>query len=121
MPFYIWIGVAGLGGFGALGRFLIDGAIGSRIESDFPWGTFVINVSGSFVLGFLAGYAVSGNSLVLAGTATIGSYTTFSTWMLETNRLGEDDDRLVLVANVIGSLVAGVLAAFAGQKVGHTL
>jgi fluoride exporter len=121
MPVYVWVGVAALGGVGAVGRFLIDGTIGSRIESDIPWGTFAINISGSLVLGLLAGVAVSGNTLVLAGTATIGAFTTFSTWMLETNRLGEDDDRLPLFANVVGSLAAGLLAAYLGQKLGQRL
>lgn len=121
MPISIWLGVAGLGGVGAIARFLIDGSITTRLESDFPWGTFAINISGSFVLGLLAGEAVSGNSLVLAGTATIGAFTTFSTWMFETNRLGEDDDRLNLIANIAGSLLVGLLAAYLGQKVGQHL
>ncbi|HVW87969.1 MAG TPA: fluoride efflux transporter CrcB [Gaiellaceae bacterium] len=121
MSIAVWIGVACLGGCGALARFLLDGAIGSRLGGEFPWGTFAINVSGSFVLGLLVGAAVAGNALVLAGTATIGSYTTFSTWMLETHRLGEDDDRLLLVANVVGSLVTGVAAAYLGRQIGRTL
>jgi len=121
MGLYVWLGVAGVGGVGAIGRFLLDSSIGTRLESEFPWGTFAVNISGSFVLGLLAGAAVTGNALVLAGTATIGAFTTFSTWMLETNRLGEDDDRLVLIANIVVSLVVGLLAAYLGQKVGQHL
>jgi CrcB protein len=121
MPLPVWLGVAALGGVGAIVRFVLDGAIGSRVESDFPWGTFTINISGSFVLGLLAGAAVSGYALVLGGTATVGAYTTFSTWLLETHRLGEDDDRRVLVANVVGSIAVGLLAAYLGQKVGQQL
>ncbi|HTR33321.1 MAG TPA: fluoride efflux transporter CrcB [Gaiellaceae bacterium] len=117
----LWIGVAGLGGLGALLRFALDGAIGSRLGGEFPWGTLAVNLSGSFVLGLLAGAAVEGDALLLAGTATIGGYTTFSTWMLETHRLGEDGDRFVLAANVAGSLVAGLLAAFAGHEIGRLL
>lgn len=118
---YVWIGVALLGGFGAVSRFLFDGSIGSRIGGEFPWGTYVINITGSFILGALVGASVGSTTLVLAGTATIGSYTTFSTWMLETNRLGEDDDRLILVANIFGSLFVGLAAAYLGKKFGASL
>ena len=121
MPPYVWLGVACLGGIGALARFLIDGSVNARVQSDFPWGTFLINVSGSFALGLLVGAAVSGEALVLAGTATLGGFTTFSTWVLETNRLGEEDDRLILVVNIAGTLVAGLVAAYVGQTVGQLL
>jgi CrcB protein len=121
VPLSVWIGVACVGGCGALARFLLDGAIGSRLGGEFPWGTFAINVTGSFVLGLLVGAAVAGNTLVVAGTATIGSYTTFSTWMFETHRLGEDDDRFVLAANVLGTLAAGLAAAYLGREIGRVL
>jgi CrcB protein len=121
MSIAVWIGVACLGGCGALARFLLDGAIGSRLGGEFPWGTFAINVSGSFVLGLLVGAAVAGNALVLAGTATIGSYTTFSTWMLETHRLGEETERWSMVANVVLSLAVGIGAAALGRAIGGAL
>jgi CrcB protein len=121
MSLSVWIGVACVGGCGALARFLLDGAIGSRVGGEFPWGTFVINMTGSFALGLLVGVALAGNALVLAGTGTIGSYTTFSTWMLETHRLGEDDDRLALAANVVGTLLGGLAAAYLGRQIGRAL
>jgi fluoride exporter len=121
MSLYVWAAVGCIGGIAAVSRFLLDGAIGSRLGGEFPWGTFTINVSGSLALGALVGAAVSGTALILAGTAALGSYTTFSTWMFETHRLGEDDDRVVLVANVVGSLVAGLAAAYLGQKLGRSL
>lgn len=121
MPVYVWAGVAGLGGVGAIARFLIDASISSRLESDFPWGTYAINMAGSFVLGALGGAGLSGYGLVLEGTATIGAFTTFSTWMLETHRLGEDDDRRFFAANIVGSLLVGLLAAYLGQKAGQHL
>lgn len=74
---------------GAAIRFLIDGLIAQRWERDFPFGTLTINLSGAFHLGLLTGLALAGNALLLAGTATLGSYATFSNWMLETHRLGE--------------------------------
>src|SRR4029077_5464085 len=83
----VWAGVALLGGVGATARFLLDSSIGARFGAELPLGTFVVNVTGSLLLGLLTGLAVGGNLLVLADAATLGSYTTFSTWMLETDRL----------------------------------
>jgi CrcB protein len=118
MSIGLWLAVGGIGGVGALLRFLTDKAIGSRVGGEFPWGTFAVNISGSFILGILVGVALTGSALLLAGTATIGSYTTFSTWMLETHRLGQDDDRRPLVLNVVASLVVGLGAAELGRIIG---
>lgn len=121
MSAWVWIGVALLGGCGAIARFLLDGAIGERVRGDFPAGTFAINISGSLLLGLLAGLALSGSALVLAGTATLGSYTTFSTWMLESHRLAEDADVRGAALNVVLSIVAGVAAAALGHAIGARL
>lgn len=118
MSAWTWVGVALLGGLGAIARFVVDGGIGSRVASSFPLGTFVINISGSLLLGLLAGLALSGDALVLAGTATLGSYTTFSTWMLESQRLAEDAEPALALANVLVSLLAGVGAAALGHAIG---
>jgi fluoride exporter len=116
-----WLGVAMLGGAGAIGRFLLDGAISSKLRRDFPYGTFAVNISGAFVLGLLDGLALTGTALTLIGTATIGSYTTFSTWMLETHRLREDSEFRPAVANIVISLLAGLAAAAFGHLVGAWL
>jgi fluoride exporter len=117
-----WALVGLLGGAGAIGRFVVDGLVGERVGSgQFPWGTFVVNLSGAAVLGGLAGAAVSGNALVLSGTAMIGSYTTLSTWMLETHRLAQDDQLVLAGANVLGSLVVGFAALAAGHAIGASL
>ena len=121
MTMLTWVGVGLLGGVGALGRFLLDGAVSARHGSRLPWGTFAVNMSGSFVLGVLAGAAVKGDALLLAGVALLGSYTTFSTWMLESHRLGEQGQRLALAANLAGSLVAGLVAAELGRLLGGAL
>lgn len=120
MSIAVWIGVAALGGVGAVLRFTIDSSIAARLAGEFPWGTFVVNISGSFALGVLSA-ALSGNAFLLAGTATVGAYTTFSTWMFETHRLGEDDERRYLVANVVGSLAVGLAALALGHVIGGTL
>jgi fluoride exporter len=118
MSFGVWAAVAGLGGVGAVARFLLDGFVAQRRGREFPFGTLVINITGAFVLGLLTGLALEGNALLLAGTATIGSYTTFSTWMLETHRLGEDGDMRAAAINALLSVVAGVTAAAIGRTIG---
>jgi CrcB protein len=72
-------------------------------------------VSGSFLLGLLNGLGVAGDALLLAGTALLGSYTTFSTWMLESHRLGEDGEPARMWLNLAVSLVAGLAAAALGR------
>ncbi len=116
-----WVGVAILGSLGSIARFLLDGAVSSRNSSSFPLGTLAVNISGALVLGLLTGLALSGEALLLAGTATIGSYTTFSTWMLETHRLGEDDQLVRGALNVIVSVIVGLGAAVLGRWVGGAL
>lgn len=121
MSVLLWTGVALLGGLGALLRFLLDGAIAARAGRDFPFGTLAVNLSGTVLLGFLTGLAVPANVALLAGTATLGSYTTFSTWMLETHRLTEEGELGNAAANIVVSLVLGVAAAALGRAVGAHL
>ncbi len=121
MTVLIWAAVAVIGGAGAMARFLVDGAIDAAIGRDFPLGTFVVNVSGAVILGLLTGLALSHDQALLAGTAAVGSYTTFSTWMLETERLAEERQHAKVIANVVVSLVLGVAAAALGRLIGAQL
>jgi fluoride exporter len=117
----VWVAVGLLGGVGALLRFLLDGLIAARVRRDFPLGTFVINITGAAILGLLVGLGFSGDRLLLAGTATIGSYTTFSTWMLESQRLAEDGEVVVACGNVVISLGVGLGAVVMGRLIGSHL
>jgi CrcB protein len=114
----LWAGVGVLGGLGAIARFLLDGLVSANSSGRFPLGTLLVNLSGSVLLGVLVGVGLSGNGYLLGGTAVIGSYTTFSTWMLESHRLAEDGRRWLLAVNVILSLVLGVSAAALGRLIG---
>jgi CrcB protein len=114
----VWSGVAALGGVGAVARFELDRAVQSRLDTELPVGTLVVNGLGSFLLGLLVGADVTGDALLLAGTAALGSFTTFSTWMLETQRLAEDGEDGFAVGNVLGSIVVGLTAAGAGWWLG---
>ncbi len=118
MSDWVWLAVAAVGGLGAIGRFLLDSLISGRARRDFPYGTFTINITGALILGFLTGLAIEGNWFLIAGTATIGSYTTFSTWMFETHRLAEDREMPRAFINIGVSLLVGFGAALVGQAIG---
>lgn len=120
--------VAGLmvaGGLGAILRYLADQFVQRRTESDFPYGTLVINISGSLVLGFLTGAAlhhhVAEAWVTVIGTGFIGAYTTFSTFTYDSFRLLRSDAPILALANMTVSLVVGLGAAAAGLVVGAML
>lgn len=114
----VWAGVAVIGGIGALTRFAGDSAVERRFSPSFPLGTLLINLTGSLMLGALAGANVAGDRLMLAGTAFLGSFTTFSTLAFETHRLSEDGEYRIALANLVGSLAAGFAAAALGWLIG---
>jgi fluoride exporter len=109
------------GGAGAIARFLVDGAVEGGLLGEFPWGTLAVNVSGAIALGLLVGLSTPHRTMELIGTATIGSYTTFSTWMLETHRPAEDGEPRVAWLNVVAGLVLGLAAVTAGRAIGQAL
>ena len=117
----VWIGLGLLGGVGAILRFRVDALVQRRAGGEFPLGTLTVNGVGSFALGILTGAGVGGDTLFLAGTAVLGSFTTFSTWMLETERLVEDGDDALAALNVAASVAAGLAAALAGWGIGAVL
>ena len=121
MNVLIWTAVVLIGGAGSVVRFLIDGVVSSAAGRDFPFGTMAVNLSGALVLGLLTGLALGHDQALLAGTAAVGSYTTFSTWMLETQRLAEERQYRKAIANVAVSLVLGVAAAALGRLIGAHL
>lgn len=121
MSLAVWIGVGVLGGCGALARFGLTLLVADRFHPHLPLGTMAVNLSGAFLLGLLAGVAVEGDARLLLGAGAIGSYTTFSTWMLETQRIEEAGRRRIAVLNLALSIVFGLGAAFLGRAVGQSL
>ena len=114
-------GIGALGGLGAVARFVLDGAVSARIARVLPWGTLAVNLAGAFALGALVGAGAGSESLRLAGTGFVGAFTTFSTWMLESQRLAEDGRLRAATINVVASLALGLLAVWAGRHAGALL
>ena len=118
--------IAAGGAAGAVSRYLVDAFVSERLGGAFPWGTLVINASGSFALGLLFALAIDRAILPasIRGPLMIGflgAYTTFSTLMLESWRLAEDGALVLAVANAAGSVILGLVAVFAGLTLGRVL
>jgi CrcB protein len=112
------LGVAIAGALGAVARYVLDGFVQDRVGGVFPWGTWVINVTGSFILGLITGLALyhglDDTPRDVIGSGFIGAYTTFSTFTFETVRLFEDGSRYEALLNIAGTFAAGLLAAASG-------
>lgn len=120
------IEIAAGGAAGAVARYLVDGWVSERTGGSFPFGTLVVNVSGTFLLGLLATLVLERSMLSVAIRPAVligfvGAYTTFSTWMLESWRLAEFGDLLGAAANLGGSVALGVVALGAGIAIGRAL
>ena len=113
----VWAGVLVIGGLGSVARFMVDKAVARRAARSFPFGTLTVNISGAVLLGFITGLTLSHAAALLAGTAFVGAYTTFSTWMLETQRLGEERQLLAAFANIAVSVLLGLGAVLLGQRI----
>lgn len=112
------------GGVGAGCRFALDGFARSRIGVAFPWGTMIINLSGSFLLGLLAGLVASGLPVevqTIVGTGFLGGYTTFSTASVETLRLIQERRWAAVIGNGLGMVVLATALAVLGMIIGRAL
>ena len=118
MSFGVWIAFLLVAAVGACARYLLDGFVQVRRGSEFPWGTCVVNISGSFVLGVITGLALyhglGVSSKLVFGTGFCGAYTTFSTFSYETVRLAEGGLTGAAIRNVAVNTVGGLLAAGLG-------
>lgn len=114
--------VALAAGVGAVARYVIDQLVQYRTRGDFPYGTVIINVTGSLVLGIATGLALhhglASTPTLVIGSGFAGGYTTLSTWAWETLALAEAGDVWEASLNVVGSFAAGLAAAAAGLGLG---
>jgi len=121
---FVWIAVAGAAG--AVGRYLVEGWVSGATRGDFPYGTLVVNVSGSFLLGFiftlLTERLLPHPDLRVALTiGFIGAYTTFSTLTFETLQLGQGGAVTLAILNIAASIAAGMTAVWLGTVAGRAL
>lgn len=124
MPISVAIAVAGA--LGALVRYWLDGVVSRRTGGGFPWGTFAVNVTGSFLLGLvftLLTQRYHVDPWLRSGVTIgfLGAYTTFSTLSLETYRLFEDGATGLAALNAVGSLAAGLAALYVGVVLGRVV
>lgn len=112
-----WIAVGLLGGLAAGARFLLDAGLSARWPSRFPLGILAVNLLGSLALGIVAGAGLDGEALAIVAGGAIGSFTTFSTWILDSHRLERAGHLDLALLNVGVSLLAG----FAAVALGHWL
>jgi fluoride exporter len=121
---YLMVGVGGC--LGSILRFWLGSYIGGRLGTRFPYGTFVINVTGSFLIGMVLTMLAektqwSPNWRYLIPIGFIGGYTTFSTFEYETFRLVQDGQMVTAMLNVVGSVVVGFAGVWAGAVAGRSI
>lgn len=116
-----WVAFLIAAAIGAPARYLIDGLVQDRTTGAFPWGTFVVNLSGCLTLGIITGlglyHGLDPTVRTVLGTGAVGAYTTFSTFTFETVRLAEEGAVDEALRNSLGSFVAGLAAASAGLAI----
>jgi fluoride exporter len=106
---------------GAPARFLTDRAVQARHDSVFPWGTFIVNVTGSALLGFLAALPGHRAAGTITGIAFCGAFTTYSTFSYETFRLAEDRAWLFAALNAAAGIIAALGAAYFGLAIAQAV
>ena len=113
-----WLAFLVAAAIGAPARYLIDGLVQDHTDGAFPWGTFVVNVSGCLVLGMITGlglyHGLGSTTRTVVGTGGMGAYTTFSTFTFETVRLAEEGATNEAVRYVAASFIIGLAAASVG-------
>ena len=114
------------GAIGAIARYQVAASIQSRIVSAFPWGTFVVNISGCLIMGFVTTVlaqkiGINQNWRLLVPIGFIGAYTTFSTFELETYRAITEGGWLTGGSNIVASVVAGYVAIWLGTTVARLI
>lgn len=104
--------------FGAISRFVVSKNIDAKMHSRFPFGTISINLLGSLLLGLLLALKTSDSIILLFGTGFMGSFTTFSTFQVESLKLGIEKEWHLLAKYLILSYVLGISLAFVGFLIG---
>lgn len=112
-----WVAVGLAGGLAAGARYLIDAEISRLTDTPFPVGILVVNVLGAFLLGLVAGSALDGQALVIVAGGVLGSFTTFSTWILDTHLLARAEMVRLAWINIVLSSALGMAAVTLGHAI----
>ena len=118
--------IAGFGAAGAASRYAVDSRLSAITGGQFPWGTLTVNVVGAFLLGVLIAVTtervlVDQNWRIGLGIGFLGSFTTFSTFSLESMNLLREGETMLAVLNAVGSSTACIVAAFGGHLIGRLI
>jgi fluoride exporter len=123
---YLWIGLGSA--LGGMARYWMSGAIARAIGETFPWGTLVVNVLGSFIIGFIAVLTAPDGRIFIGSTTRLalmagfcGGYTTFSSFSLQTLNLLNDGEYLYAGANIVISVVVCLVAVWAGAALANSI
>jgi CrcB protein len=124
MPFQMYLAVATGGALGTIARYFVSGVVANAFGQTFPWGTLIINITGSFVIGFFGGLTgpdgrilVSGTTRQFVMTGICGGYTTFSSFSLQTLNLMNDGEWVYASGNVLGSVILCLFFVWLGAIV----
>lgn len=114
------------GAAGSLSRYLLSGFVQRFLGADFPWGTWAVNVLGSFLFGLVwilseERYILSSSARIMLLVGFMGAFTTFSTYVFESANLAESGNWLALAANIAGQNVLGILCFYAGVVLGRVI
>ncbi len=120
-----WLVAVG-GAVGSVLRFWVHNFVGERVGGRFPWGTFVINITASFLIGLVVAFLAQGNGwsanwIYLIAVGFLGGYSTFSTFEYETLRVAMDGEILIAGLNVVLSVVVGFVAVWLGVIAGRAI
>lgn len=128
MPFQLYIAVALGGALGTLGRYAVSGVVANAFGETFPWGTLIVNVTGSFIIGFFATLTAPDGRVFVGGTTRqfvmtglCGGYTTFSSFSLQTLNLMRDGEWVYAGGNIAGSVVLCLLFVWLGSLAAMTV
>lgn len=113
---YLIVGIGGI--FGSIVRYFLGKVISEKASSLFPIGTFIINITGAFLLGILSTVNIGNNLYILFGDGFLGAYTTFSTFMYEGFYLFHEKGKINALTYILHSLIIGVIGYAAGNYLG---
>jgi len=127
MPFQLYLVVAAGGALGTISRYFVSGMVANAFGETFPWGTLIINVTGSFIIGFFwtltapdGRLFVSGSTRQFVMTGFCGGFTTFSSFSLQTLNLLRDGEWLPAAGNILGSVTLCMLGVWLGSLAAAT-